>query len=168
MAEIWGRKLRIDEIPEKGKFLRLSAAEADRARIARNLDLVDLSHLEAELKITPWFDGVEIAGRWSAALAQACIVTLERLDSELSGQFVVRIVPEGSDLAADHTGDIDPDADDPPDITEDGEFHPASYVIEHLSLELDPYPRKEGAEYQPPAPDRSLSPFAVLKDFKKT
>ena len=39
----------------------------------------------------------------------------------------------------------------------------AAYVVEHLALELDPFPRKPGAEfdYQPEAAE--VSPFAVLK-----
>ena len=39
-------------------------------------------------------------------------------------------------------------------------------MIEHLALELDPFPRKPGAVFvQPPEPTE-LSPFAALKSLK--
>ena len=39
----------------------------------------------------------------------------------------------------------------------------SGYVVEHLALELDPFPRKPGAVFvQPPEPTE-ISPFAALK-----
>jgi len=39
----------------------------------------------------------------------------------------------------------------------------AAYVVEHLALEIDPFPRKPGAVFTPPEPEEPPSPFAVLK-----
>ena len=51
-------------------------------------------------------------------------------------------------------------------MLEDGEIDLGQYVVEHLALELDPFPRKPGAEFvQPPEP-AEISPFAVLKALK--
>jgi uncharacterized metal-binding protein YceD (DUF177 family) len=58
------------------------------------------------------------------------------------------------------------DAVDPPDLIEDGIIDLGGYVVEHLALELDPFPRKPGAEFTPPETDPEPSPFAVLARLK--
>ena len=40
------------------------------------------------------------------------------------------------------------------------------HVIEHLALEIDPFPRKPDAVFEPPATEEETSPFAVLKGLK--
>ena len=42
----------------------------------------------------------------------------------------------------------------------------AAYVVEHLALEIDPFPRKPGAAFDYSPPDKEESPFAVLKNLK--
>jgi hypothetical protein len=42
----------------------------------------------------------------------------------------------------------------------------AAYAEESLALALDPFPRKPGAVFAPPAEPTVLSPFAVLIDMK--
>ncbi|WP_236627552.1 hypothetical protein [Caulobacter sp. B11] len=42
----------------------------------------------------------------------------------------------------------------------------SGYVIEHLALELDPFPRKPGAVFVAPPEPVELSPFAALKRLK--
>jgi hypothetical protein len=39
----------------------------------------------------------------------------------------------------------------------------AGYVVEHLALELDPFPRKPGATFDYQAPEEETSPFSALK-----
>ncbi len=173
MTSGWTETVHLGEVSRLGKGGRIerrfapdAAALAD---IAVLLDLEVLSSLEATLKITPWFDGARIAGRWTAAITQLCGVSLEPLLSDLAGDFVVHVVPEGSDLAPQADGPemvIDPDADDPPDVLEGDVIDLAGYVIEHVSLEIDPFPRAPGAEFEPPRPDPEASPFAKLAALK--
>jgi len=51
-------------------------------------------------------------------------------------------------------------------VLENDSIDLAAYVVEHLSLELDPFPRKPGAVFEPPAEEGSASPFAVLRKLK--
>jgi hypothetical protein len=39
----------------------------------------------------------------------------------------------------------------------------AGYVTEHLALEIDPFPRKPGVEFDYQPPEEETSPFAALK-----
>ncbi len=62
--------------------------------------------------------------------------------------------------------EIDPNADDPPDPIEGGRIDLGALVVEHLALEIDPFPRKPGVVFEPPAGGEPPSPFAALRDFK--
>jgi len=146
----------------------LVADEAARKRIAKLLDLAELGELTASLTVTPWFDGAEIEGDWSAKLVQTCGVTLEPLPDAPSGHFIVRVVPHDSLHAPSSESeiDLDPDAPDPPDVLENDSVDLAAYVIEHLALEIDPFPRKPGVEFEPLKDDADLSPFAALRKLQ--
>jgi uncharacterized metal-binding protein YceD (DUF177 family) len=163
----WSHTLSLGEVPRDGITLTLSPTEAERKALARELDLLTLDRLEARVRVLPWLDGVQIDGQWSADVAQACGVTLERLDSTLAGDFMVRAVPAGSPHApSEEEIEISLDADDPPDVLEQDVVDLAAYVAEHLALEIDPFPRKPGVEFVQPAETVDLSPFAVLKKLR--
>jgi hypothetical protein len=102
---------------------------------------------------------------------QTCGVTLEPFDSDLEGQIHLRALPEGSAAlgGADEAGgelDLDPESDDPPDVLTDDRIDLAAYVVEDLSLAIDPFPRKPGVEFEAPEQSGELSPFAVLAKLK--
>lgn len=160
----WPVKARLGEALRQKDY----AFEADgrvRMEIARELGLAELTVLRGSLQITPWLDGARIDGRYEAALAQVCSVTAEPVPVELNERFSLRVLPPGSlnAPAADTEIEIDPDADDPPDVLEDETLDLTGYAFEHLALDLDPFPRKPGAEFVAPEETAEISPFAVLK-----
>jgi hypothetical protein len=138
-------------------------------RIAAVAGLDALKSLEATLRITPWLDGAEIEGRWSAVVVQTCGVTLEPFESVLGGELSVRTAPSGSPAlgaGGEHELDLDPEADDPPDEIFDGVLHLGAYVVEDLCLAVDPFPRKPGAAFEAPQAEAEPSPFAALARLK--
>jgi uncharacterized metal-binding protein YceD (DUF177 family) len=149
----------------------LEADEGARARIAKALGLDALLSLKAELRTSPWLDGVLIDGRWRARVRQTCGVTLEPFDSDLEGGIHVRAVPQGSAAlgGTDEVGgelDLDPESDDPPDVLPDDRIELGAYVVEDLSLAIDPFPRKPGVAFEAPEQPGEPSPFAVLAKLK--
>lgn len=167
MSALWPIAIRLNEVGRAGLSMDLAADEATRGRIAESLDLEALGAFTAVLAIKPWFDGAEIVGRWSADITQICGVTLDPFDTALKGSFTVRVVPAGS-LHAPSDDDealIDPEADDPPDVLENGVIDLGGYLVEHLTLEVDPFPRKPGAVFEPPPADSPPSPFAALRQL---
>lgn len=164
----WPVVVRLAEVRGGPHALSLSADEAARRRIAAALDLDALNRLEAEVELAPWLDGVDLHARWTAAVVRTCGVTLDLFDTDLQGEFHVRAVPLGSRAAPSRGGDLelDPEADDPPDIVEGDAVDVGSYLVEHMALELDPFPRKPGAEFEPPAAETPPSPFASLAEWK--
>jgi uncharacterized metal-binding protein YceD (DUF177 family) len=169
MSGDWGRQIRLHELARGPVKLRLEPDAAERARVAHDLGLESLPALVADVTIRPWLDGAEIAGRFKATVEQLCSVSLDAFEQPLAGDIDVRLVPADSANAPTESGhevELELDAPDPPDVLEGDTIDIAAYVVEHLALEIDPFPRKPGAEfdYQPPAQEES--PFAVLKNLK--
>ena len=146
----------------------LAPDEAQRAQTAERLALVAVERLEADVTVVPWLDGAEVRGRWQARVVQTCGVTLDPFPTDLSGDFAVKAVPAGSPHAPSEDPEviIDMEAEDPPDVLPAPEVDVAAYVVEHLALELDPFPRAPGVEFEAPEPERPASPFAVLGKLK--
>jgi hypothetical protein len=155
----------LHEVGRGSSERRLIAEGPTRARIAKALDLVELKSLEANLRIAPWLDGAQIEGRWAAAVVQICGITLEPFETVLGGELAVRAVPGGSSALSsepEHELELDPEADDPPDEITDGVLPLGAYVVEDLSLAIDPFPRKPGAAFEAPEAPEEPSPFAAL------
>lgn len=170
--EPWSVPVRLAEVGRDVSPRRLVPDEAARKAIARDLNLEALPAFEGEVSVAPWHDGAEVQGRWSATVTYRCGLTLETFDDNLSGRFTVRAVPQSSPLAApsDEPGEeieIDLEADDPPDVLETDRLDLGGYLVEHLGLELDPFPRKQGAVFEQPDQGEPESPFAVLQRLKK-
>ncbi len=166
----WSRTVKLHEV-DRGPVRLLLEPDADaRADIARRLELQSLPSLRAEVTLKPWLDGVELAGRFDAVVEQVCGVTLEPFEQPVSGAFEVRAVPDGSPHAAAAEGgefELDAEAPDAPDVLDSDTVDVAAYVIEHLALELDPFPRKPGVSFEYEPPEAEESPFAVLQKLKE-
>lgn len=167
----WTHEIRLAEVQRGPVKLRLEADAAARKAVARQLGLVAIESLTADLILKAWLDGAELIGAFAAEVTQTCSVSAEDFSESVQGEVFVRMVPAGSPNApTDPTGDeieVDLEGDDPPDVLESDRIDLAGYVVEHLSLELDPFPRKPGAVFEPPAEEASMSPFAVLKGLKR-
>ena len=169
MTPPWSRLLPLHELARGPVTLQLEPSAEERVAIARALSLKSLPALTAQVTVKPWFDGVELTGRFQATVEQVCGVSLDPFEQPVEGDIGVRAVPAGSPHAADAEGgevELDLDAPDPPDVLEGDAVDVAAYVVEHFALEIDPFPRRPGAEFEftPPAEDES--PFAVLKKLQ--
>ncbi len=169
VAKAWPQPLPLNDVRKEAVRRHLVADEAARARIAKVLGLDKLIALDAEITVKPWLDGVEIGGTWTARVEQTCGVTLEPFESALDGRLQIRAVPEGSQALAvteDHEVEMDLESDDPPDMISGDHVDLGTYVVEDLSLAIDPFPRKPGVEFKQPDSGAEISPFAVLAKLK--
>jgi hypothetical protein len=165
----WPYSVTLGRMGRSGLDLRFEPDAAERADIAKTLNLVSLESLDAEVFLRPWLDGAEVSGLIRARVVQLCGVSAEEFEDPIESRFSVRVLPADSENSSpDENGDLalDPEGDDPPDVLEGETIDVSGYVIEHLALELDPFPRKPGAVFQPPAEPVDLSPFAALKKLK--
>jgi uncharacterized metal-binding protein YceD (DUF177 family) len=169
MTNAWATKVRLHELGRGSVSVRLEPDADERAAIAKELGLVSLPALTARLTVKGWMDGAEITGRFDAVVEQVCAVSLDNFETPLAGEVDVRVVPAGSPQAPQPTGgevDYDPDAPDPPDVLQGETIDLAAYVVEHLALEIDPFARKPGVEFDYTPEPEPESPFAVLRKLK--
>jgi hypothetical protein len=165
----WPKPIALHEVARGPMRLQLEADAGSRSKIASDLGLESVASLTADLTMTPWLDGAEVTGRFRAVVEQVCSVTLDPFEQLVEGEVAVRAVPPGSPHAPQPEGseiELDADAPDPPDVLDTDAVDVAAYIVEHLALEIDPFPRKPGAEFEFTPPAEEESPFAVLKKLK--
>jgi uncharacterized metal-binding protein YceD (DUF177 family) len=165
----WHVPVAVEDVPETGEHFELAAAAETRAAIARIAGLRELPRLEANFDVSRHRGGgLRIAGRVSATVGQACVVTLEPLTNEVAEEMDLLFLPPAS---AGQGGDENAAGDEIWDEAEPligGQVDLGALATEFLILGLDPYPRKAGAVFQPPpeiAADEG--PFAALAALKK-
>lgn len=165
----WDKPLKLHEVARGPVRLHLEPGDAERETIGKRLGLRSLPALAADVTIKPWLDGVEITGSFRAVVEQTCGLSLEPFEQGVEGEIDVRAVPAGSPSAPASDADeleLDLDAPDAPDVLEGDSVDLAGYVIEHLALEIDPFPRKPGATFDYSPSEGETSPFAALAKLK--
>jgi uncharacterized metal-binding protein YceD (DUF177 family) len=161
----WHIPVRLEDVTETGLHLDLIATDEMRANLAAFAGLRDLSRLEAVIDVVRHGDGLRATGRVRAMAGQSCVITLEPVETEIDEAFDVRFAPAGAAEtgAPGRAGE----ADDPPDVMVDGTADLGAVATEFLLLGIDPYPRKPGAVFAPPAEDATGDgPFAVLAKLR--
>ena len=175
----WPAVVLVKDVMAKGEIpLTLSANAAERAAIAKRLNLLALDRFEARLIAARWgAGGVRLEGVMTAEVAQACVVTLqpvpERLEEPVLARFAKDAPTPTTEADLNDYDLLDPDAPDPPDpLPADGRVHIGELLIQLLSVALDPYPRAEGAtlegtgEGEAGAKSGADHPFAALAALK--
>ncbi|MEM7497305.1 MAG: DUF177 domain-containing protein [Pseudomonadota bacterium] len=156
-----------------GLSFELAPEAGERAVIARYLGLDGLAALGFRGNLVPQGAGWALEGRLTARLGQTCVVTLEPVETEVDVPVERSWLP---DVAPPSAAELELREDDyraPEPLGR--EIDLAVPMLEALALEIDPFPRGEGAEhgaevYAPPgeAPltDEAARPFAGLAALK--
>jgi uncharacterized metal-binding protein YceD (DUF177 family) len=150
----------------------IEASPAERAAVARRLDIMAVDGVSAEVTVKRLGSGLyRVSGKWQAEVRQACVVTLEPVADRLSGDFEASFeAAEGPGRAAEEDVLVDPEAADPAEILPDEGIDLGELVVQELAVALNPYPRAPGAEvpprYRPPEGEKEDGPFAALKALK--
>lgn len=172
------RPLTVAEVPPEGLELEIVATEPERAALARLNGIPAVLSLVARLRVRRFRgDGLEATGGLQARLRQTCVLSLEDFDSDVQEPIEVRFAPPAeAPRPRSRRRGAEPDepqehevlGDDPPDPLIGGSVDLGAVVSEFLTLALDPYPRRPGAQFAEPAPEEqaaaaSVSPFARLR-----
>jgi uncharacterized metal-binding protein YceD (DUF177 family) len=163
----------VHDIPESGLSLQREATPDELARIARALDLIACTSLKADYVIAPTAGGhYRLSGRLCAEVSQACVVTLEPVESTIEETFEAVFWPQ-EDMPAPESGELALDDEPEREPIVAGQIAVGRVVFESLAAAIDPFPRKPGAvlDWQSPTPadttgGKPESPFAVLANLK--
>ncbi|HKY94947.1 MAG TPA: DUF177 domain-containing protein [Kiloniellales bacterium] len=158
------RPFAVDRLGEGGAEEHIVASPAERAAVAKRLDLLALDRLEAwlSLRLAAGATLLEIGGRIEASVVQSCVITLEPVPAKLSLPVeITYALTRGGPEQPEES--LDPDAPEP---LPPGGLDLGEEVVQMLSLGLDPYPRAPGAAL-PEEPDSAPEhPFAKLRELK--
>lgn len=166
---LWSIAVPVAAIPETGRKLDAAADAATRAALAKAAGVVAVPKLElaAEL-VRHGDDGVRAVGQVTADVEQACVVSLEPVQSAIVEPFDLLFVPAPTADDTRAAAGLGEGSDDPPEVLRDGVVELGAIAVELLLLGIDPYPRKPGAAFNaPPAGDPAAHPFAALAALKK-
>jgi uncharacterized metal-binding protein YceD (DUF177 family) len=170
MSEALDWSYRVTEVPDGGLKQSREATEAERTRLAEVLDILIVRGLKSDFTVRATGKGhYRLAGKVSAAVTQACVVTLDPVENTAQGEFDVEFWPVGSlpamsgdEVEALSAAEIEP--------IEHGRIDVGRIVFETISASLDPYPRRPGVEFNPElagaGKPTTLGPFAALKKLK--
>src|SRR5215470_12122751 len=166
----WSVPVALHEVPETGRSFALVADERTRGAVAKLAGLRSLPRFEAQFEVTPrGRDGLHVAGTISATVGQDCVVTLEPIENEIEEQVDLVFVPPAAPTILDEEGKrVEVTPVDAPEPLIGSSVDLGAIASEFLMLAIDPYPRKAGVAFEPPAKEADTGgPFAALAALKK-
>jgi Large ribosomal RNA subunit accumulation protein YceD len=167
----WSVPVARAEVPETGRHFDITADDSTRAAVAKLAGLRALPRLLASFDVVPHgAEGLRVAGRVAAVVGQTCVVTLEPIDNEIEEVVDIVFAPAAAPPLATADGEraVEVTDDDPPEPLVDGVVDLGALATEFVVLAIDPYPRKAGVVFEPPAGgEAAASPFAVLGALKQ-
>ncbi|RUM98634.1 DUF177 domain-containing protein [Pseudaminobacter arsenicus] len=141
-------KANVSRLPAKGLPVVIEADERQREALAAEHGLEKVESYRAELMVTPWKrNGVKVAGRVIADIVQACVVTLEPIQTHMDEEVSALFWPEDSKLGRlgfSSAGEMVLDAEGPdsPETFFGDTIDVGALAEEFFGLAIDPYPRK--------------------------
>jgi uncharacterized metal-binding protein YceD (DUF177 family) len=164
----WRAPTNVAQIPDGGLHRQIEADQTVRAAMAEIAGLREISAAQATFELSHRSGGrVHVAGRVQAKVGQTCVVTLEPVENEIDEKVDLIFAP--AEQIAPQAEITDDDGEsalvEPPEPIENGMIDLGRLATDVLYLAIDPYPRKEGAVFEPQvaAVDPADHPFAALK-----
>lgn len=171
----WRAPVRVDDVPESGRHVKLNPDAATRAAVAGLAGVNNVSQLAAEFEVKRrGRDGLRVVGEVRGTVEQTCVVSLEPMTSEIIEAVDIVYEPPRPEAPPARGVEAKPEdapnileQEDPPEPLIDGVADLGALATEFLILGIDPYPRKPDAVFQPPdADDGKSGPFAALSKLK--
>lgn len=161
----WSVPVRVEDVPETGLSIHLCADQSVRERIARIAEILALPRLEADFAVTRRGRGLRVVGEVQATVLQTCVITLEPIENGIVEAVDLTFAPTGDGDAPGLACGADTE---PPEPLHNGCVDLGAVATEFLILGVDPYPRKPGAVFAPPAAAGPRNgPFAALATLKR-
>lgn len=156
------------EIPAGGLSRTRTATNDETKAVARTLNILNVSALSVQYRIVSISGAAyRLSGALNADVEQACVVSLEPVAGKVDAAFDVEFWPDLSNEESDEEAGVLDGSDVEP--LEHGTIPVGRIAFETLSASLDPYPRREGAEFtwQDKADETAApNPFAALAKLK--
>jgi uncharacterized metal-binding protein YceD (DUF177 family) len=161
----WRALVNVTQIPDGGLHREIEADAPARAAMAEIAGVRDISSVHAAFDLSRRSGGVHVTGRVQAKVGQTCVVTLEPIESEIDEEVDLIFAPAQEIAPQIDTDDGESALVEAPEPIENGMIDLGRLATDVLYLAIDPYPRKQGAVFEPQvtASDPEDHPFAALK-----
>jgi uncharacterized metal-binding protein YceD (DUF177 family) len=173
-APEFSRIVDVSRLPPEGRKEVMAATPEECVALQSRFGVEALKSLEVDVLLQPWKrGGCRVRGVARTVMTRTCVVTLEPFEQTLEVRLD-RLFTERKEVRVDGKEVVVSVEDEDFGLIIDGEIEVGEFAVEELLLELDPHPRKPGAEFKPQAANdadeqdavRASSPFAVLKALK--
>ena len=168
----FSRRVQLEGLGEDEVTKEIEATADEREALAERFGLLSVESLTATLRLRRLAGRplVRVTGGFVAEVVQSCVVTLEPVASRLGGKVVRCYTLAPAEAAVEREILVDLDEEEPPEPVPAGGIDLGEVVAEQLALEIDPYPRAEGAKLERAewggGAERD-SPFQVLGTLKE-
>lgn len=148
----------VTRLPLKGLPVVIEADERQCEALAAEHGLEGVERYRADLLVTQWKrNGIKVTGRVSADIVQACVVTLEPIETHIDEEVSALFWPEDSKLgrlgfSATNEMVLDAEGPDSPETFTGDTIDVGALAEEFFGLVIDPYPRKGNVSVPAPQP----------------
>lgn len=164
MALPWSVPVVVADIPDEGLHRDIEASAEARAGVAALAQVREVTMLTASLDLTRNGASVQVSGRVRGRIGQTCVVTLEPIETDIDEAVEIMFAPPVPAAEASRRRNA---ADELPEPLTGSSVDLGAIATEFLILGIDPYPRKAGVEFTPPAAENDdPHPFAALAALK--
>lgn len=184
-SQEWSDFIDAEEIGTKPTKKVISIPEKNKKLVSKRLGLESIEELVATIQLerNSVNQVIYAHGELNAKVTQTCVVTAEPIEENVSGEFEGWFANPSQAVSFEKARrerlnqkeqedlPIMEESDDPEPIIE-GKIDLGEFVVQNLSLMLNPYPKKQGIrlglEYAEDQKDDYdyTNPFAKLKDWK--
>lgn len=174
----FSRIIEVTKLGKQGRTFKLSSTAAENKALSERYLILQVSKLEADCKITPLKKRrFQLAVTLKAVVTQECGVSLEPVDEKIAVSFSI-ILDNRSQQIQKGDNEIEFDVEDEDiEYFNSDEIDAGEIIAQHLSLEINPYPRKVGAtgeelgkrimeEKEIALNQEKKNPFAILQSLK--
>ncbi len=176
----FSRVIEVERLIDGESDLTLEAKVEEAANLAKRFDIEKINQLVAKIHLINDRSGgyVQLRGTIEADIIQTCVVTLKPMPVKITAPIIRNYSASANKQAEPVEIDISGDYAEPPEPIIQGVIDIGEAVAEQLALEIDPFPRSSGTEFQgfssdsaisgqsEPDSDEPTGPFAILAKLK--
>jgi len=144
-APEFSRTVRLDTLGERPREIGIEADEEERAALAARFGLAGIARLAATVSLTRKGEDIAASGTLEADVTQSCVATGAPVEAALREPFDLLFRPRPGEPRPEE--EIELEEGDLDTIFHDGAtIDLGEAAAQTLLLNLDPYPRAQGAE----------------------
>jgi|TARA_B110000438_G_scaffold263210_1_gene275024 uncharacterized metal-binding protein YceD (DUF177 family) len=163
----------VSDLSAQGRDVLINATAEDLAAISAACNLRSVEHLKADFHVLKGPGALLVVqGTLKAGVVQTCGVSLvpveAHVEADIAQTYTLNHVSAGQEV------EIVVSDDDPPEPVTNGQIDFGALALEHFILNLNPYPRAPGVQFQTEAlgnegedgETSKNSPFSALAELK--